>query len=267
MQLKNLLSDTEALPSAPQAVLDLARTFEDDDASTADVVAAIESDPMLVVQLLRVANSPVFFRGKVIDNASEAVRLLGQSRVRSLVIGLLARDAFPDVPEAALEQFWRLSLGTAELSRHLADLSGRDEDLCYLGGLLHMIGELVLRVAMPERLAELDTTVPVASPERAKAEVRTFGYSYCEAGGELLRRWRLPTRMVHIIERQRNANLVVLQDFEAMVVQLASWRVRALELGLTPEEQAEQYPAPLGKLLRIDAQAILGWPPLPDAED
>ncbi|RZA14394.1 MAG: HDOD domain-containing protein [Lysobacteraceae bacterium] len=267
MQLKNLLSETEALPSAPQAVLDLARTFEDDDASTADVVAAIESDPMLVVQLLRVANSPVFFRGKVIDNASEAVRLLGQSRVRSLVIGLLARDAFPDVPEAALEQFWRLSLGTAELARHLADLSGRDEDLCYLGGLLHMIGELVLRVAMPERLAELDTTVPVASPERAKAEVRTFGYSYCEAGGELMRRWRLPTRIVHIIERQRNANLLTLQDFEAMVVQIATWRMRAIELNWSEEEQLKNWPQPLGRALRIEAPDVIGWPPLPTGDD
>ncbi len=268
MQLKTLLTETEALPSAPQAVLELARTFEDEDAPTSDVVAAIEADPMLVVQLLRLANSPAFFRGKLIDSTSEAVRLLGLSRVRSLVIGLLARDAFPDVPEAALEQIWRLSLATADLSRHIAEVGGHDEEMCYLGGLLHLIGELMLRVSMPDRLAELDQTVPLASPERAKAEVKTFGYSYCEAGAELMRRWRLPTRVVHIIERQRNANLLVLRDLEAMAVQVAFWRVRAIELGQTDEEQLASWPATFGRALRVEAADVIGWqPPAPAADE
>lgn len=265
-QLQLLLSQADALPSAPDAVLRLAQTFENDDASTADVVEAVEGDPVLVAQLLRLANSPLFYRGRLIDNPSEAVRLIGLSKVRALVIGMVARDAFPGVPETALQQFWRVSLMTAELARHIAGLTRApvEEDTAYLGGLLHMLGELAMRVAVPERMAELDARVHVLAPERAKEEVRTFSYSYAEIGAEIARRWRLPLRVVRIVEKQRDLTLKPAQDADVMAVQLAGWRARAIESGLSPQEQAERYPASLGKLLGIEPGDVLGWQP-PDA--
>jgi HD-like signal output (HDOD) protein len=260
MQLKTLLAQIDALPSAPHAVLELARTFEDDDARTADVVAAIESDPVLVAQLLRVANSPVFFRGRPIEGSSEAVRLLGLSQVRALVIGLLARDAFPALPEDLLQQFWRFSLNTAELARHLTE-QGHGDDDAYIGGLLHLIGALAMRVAMPERMAEIDVLVPAMAIDRIKAETRAFGYSYAEVGAELTYRWRLPPRIVRIVDKQRAAGLSVAQDANAMVVQVASWRARAIELALTEEEQLKLYPAAVGKALGLVPTDVMAWTP------
>jgi HD-like signal output (HDOD) protein len=228
------------------------------------VVGAIESDPVLVAQLLRVANSPVFFRGRPIEGTSEAVRLLGLSQVRSLVIGILARDSFPTLPEALLQQFWRFSLNTAELSRHLAE-QGHGDDDAYLGGLLHLIGALAMRVAMPERMAEIDASVPAMALERIKAETKAFGYSYAEVGSELTYRWRLPQKIVKIIERQRASGAALMQDTNAMVVQVASWRARAIELGLSEEEQIKLYPTAVGKALGLNPTELLLWQPAESA--
>jgi HD-like signal output (HDOD) protein len=62
MQLTTLLSELHHLPAAPVVVLKLVRTFDDDNARTVDLVEIIEGDPVLVVQLLRLANSSAFFR-------------------------------------------------------------------------------------------------------------------------------------------------------------------------------------------------------------
>ena len=259
MQLNALIASSSALPSAPQAVLELARTFEDEDARTADIVSVIESDPVLVLQLLRVANSPLFFRGRLIESPSEAVRLLGLSKVRSLVTGILAKDAFPSLPEEVLNQYWRFSLNTAELSRHIANLGRGDEDTAYIGGLLHMIGELVMRVGMPERMAVVDTVMPLMEPDRISAETKAFGYSYAEVGAELARRWRLPAAIARIVDRQRSSNMTSTQDYDALVVQMASWRARSLELGWEGDALVKAFPANYAKALGVAAEDILGW--------
>lgn len=261
MQLSSLIASSSALPSAPQAVLDLARTFEDEDARTADIVAVIESDPVLVLQLLRVANSPMFFRGRLIESPSEAVRLLGLSKVRSLVIGILAKDAFPALPEEVLNQYWRFSLNTAELSRHIAGLGRGDEDTAYIGGLLHMIGGLVMRVGMPERMAAVDAVTPLMAPERIATEVKTFGYSHAEVGAELARRWRLPSPIARIIDRQRSNNMTNVQDYDALVVQMASWRARSIELGWEGDALVQAFPANYAKALGVAAEDVLDWKP------
>ncbi len=260
MQLKALLAEADALPSAPDAVIDLAQTFENEDASTADVVNAIEADPVLVAQLLRVANSSLFFRGRVIEDTAQAVRLLGLSQTRALVIGLSACESFPTLPEAMLQQYWRVSLNTAEIARHIADVRGGDSDV-YISGLLHLIGELAMRVAMPARMAEVDAATPVMALERHKTESKMLGYNYADVGAELTRRWGLPASIVRIIERHRSAVLGGAQDFNAMTVQLASWRARAIELELTADEQAKLFPANIGRALGIKPEDVIGWLP------
>jgi putative nucleotidyltransferase with HDIG domain len=268
MQLTTLLSELHHLPAAPAVVLKLVRTFDDDNARTADLVEIIEGDPVLVVQLLRLANSSAFFRGRLIENVADAVRMLGLSQLRALAIGVAARDSFPQVSDARLECFWRVSLMTAALARKLADNTPADEDATYLGALLSRIGELALRVMQPERMAELDQRLSPLAFERAREEVKVFAYSYVEVGAELLRRWQLPSRIVRIVERQRLTTLMVAQDREALLVQLAAWRVRVHEMEWSADEVAKAFPAKDARLLGINAQDFLAWEPDGDkAED
>ncbi len=261
MDLKTLLAQPNALPSAPQAVLQLVKTFEDDDAHVDDIVECIEADPVILAKLLRLTNSPMYFRGRPIETANEAVRLLGQTKVRALVIGLIARDSFPGLPEKVLQQFWAFSSTTAELSRFIAGLIAADEDAVYTGALLHMIGELVMRIGMPKEMAALDTRADVLSLTRGGAEVAKFGYSYAEVGSALTREWKLPDRIVRIVSNHRAPNLTDAMDVNAAVVHLAAWRARAIELELPEDEQIKRYPVNTGQALGVDPSKIVRWMP------
>jgi HD-like signal output (HDOD) protein len=263
MDLNTLLAQPNALPSAPQAVLRLMKTFDDDNAGTNDIVDCIESDPVIVAKLLRLANSPFYYRGRLVESAGDAVRFLGQTKVRSLVIGLIAKDSFPAVSPAALEQFWRFSSITADLARHIARTISSDDDAAYTGGLLHMIGELVMRVGMTARMAALDATSQPLSIGRGKAETEAFGYSYAEVGRELAMQWQLPERIVRIIARQRAPDLNDVAEYNAAVVHVASWRARAIELQLPEDVQIRLYPVNAGKALGLDPASIVHW--VPDA--
>jgi HD-like signal output (HDOD) protein len=261
MELNALLAQPNALPSAPQAVAKLIKTFDDEDASTDDIVECIEADPVIVAKLLRLANSPFFFRGRTIESVSDAVRLLGQSQVRSLVIGLIARDSFPALPPAVLQQFWRFSLTTADLARHVSRNISSDSEAAYTGALLHMIGALVMRVGMTEKMMALDRITPPLSIGRGKAEVEMLGYSYAEVGAALARLWQLPASIVRVIETQRTPDLTDARNFDAAVVQLASWRARAIEMSLPEDVQIRLYPVSIGKALGVDPASIVRWSP------
>ncbi|RYH14206.1 MAG: HDOD domain-containing protein [Alphaproteobacteria bacterium] len=264
MDINTLLAQPNALPSAPQAVLDLMKTFDEEDAHFDDIVECIEADPVIVAKLLRLANSPMFYRGRPVESTGEAVRLLGQTKVRSLVIGLIARDNFPALPESILNQFWSFSATCADLSRYLAGQISSDEDAAYTGGLLHMIGELVMRVGLPRQMASLDTSKSgLLSLQRGAAEVQLLGYSYAEVGAALGKQWQLPERIVRIISNHRSPNLEDMADVNAAVVHMASWRARALELEMSEDDQIRLYPVATGKALGIEPAKIVQWTPAP----
>lgn len=262
MDLDTLLSQPNALPSAPQAVAELMKTFQEEDAHFDDIVSCIEADPVILAKLLRLANSPMFYRGRAVESAGDAVRLLGQTKVRALVIGLIARDSFPALPEHILNQFWSFSTTCAELSRYIASEVKSDEDAAYTGGLLHMIGELVMRVGLPRQMATLDSSRSgLLSLARGQAELALLGYSYAEVGAALARQWQLPERIVRIVERHRSPDLTDTADVNAAVVHMASWRARSLELDMPEDDQIRLYPVATGKALGLEPIKIVRWQP------
>ena len=66
-----------------------------------------------------------------------------------------------------LNQFWRYSLNTANLSRYIALPIRIDENTAFTAGLIHGIGELVMHVGMPEAMIDLDRSVPMLDLKRS----------------------------------------------------------------------------------------------------
>ncbi len=267
MDLNSLLSRPNALPSAPHAVLRLMKTFEDDDVHIKEIVSCIESDPVIVAKVLRLANSPFFYRGRPAESVLEAVALMGQTKVRALVIGLIAKDSFPSLPEDALKQFWRFSSVTGELARYIAQKVGADDDVAYTGGLLHMIGELVMRVVLTKEMNELDDKIHPLAVGRDKAELAKFGYSFAEVGAELCRKWELPSRMIEVVASQSNPDLENPNHRNATIVHIASWRARALELQIPEEVQIRFFPIEASKAIGLDPSRVANWEPEAPRED
>jgi len=178
--------------------------------------------------------------------------------VRALVIGAALGDGFHSVGGMNLNQFWRYSLNTANLSRYIALPIRIDENTAFTAGLIHCIGELVMHAGMPEAMIDLDRSVPMLDLKRARAEKGMFGYSYAEVGAALAREWRFPKRMVDAIEHQIAPFDNDVYEPIAGVIHIASWRARAEELSLGSEGLINTYPDPIGLVLGIDPDTVIG---------
>ena len=94
--------------------------------------------------------------------------------------------------------------------------------------------------------------------KRARAERGLFGYSYAEVGAALAREWKFPKKMINAIEHQVAPFDNDVYEPIAGVIHIASWRARAEELSLGSEGLINTYPDPVGLVLGIDPDTVIG---------
>jgi HD-like signal output (HDOD) protein len=258
MQIEKLLKQPSALPSAPKVVRKLIETFEQEDVDIMQAAIYIESDPVLTAKLLKLANSAFFGLHRSVTTARDAISVMGLIKVRALVIGAALGDCFHTVASVNLNQFWRYSLNSANLSRYLALPIKIDENTAFTAGLIHGIGELVMHVGMPEAMIDLNRSVPMLDLKRAKAERGLFGYSYANVGAALAREWNFPKKMINAIEHQNAPFDNDVYEPIAGVIHIASWRARAEELDFRSDGLINTYPDPIGLVLGIDPDTVVG---------
>lgn len=258
MQLEKLLKQPNALPSAPKVVRKLMETFEQDEVDLMRAASLIEDDPVLTAKLLKMANSAFFGLHRSVTSARDAISVMGLIKVRALVIGAALGDGFHSVGGMNLNQFWRYSLNTANLSRYIALPIRIDESTAFTAGLIHSIGELVMHAGMPEAMIDLDRSIPMLDLKRARAERGLFGYSYAEVGAAMAREWKFPKKMIDSIEHQVAPFDNDVYEPIAGVIHIASWRARAAELALGSQALINTYPDPVGLVLGIDPDIVIG---------
>lgn len=257
MYIDKLLQQPNALPSVPKVVRKLIETFDQEDVDMPLVARLIEGDPVLTAKLLKMANSAFFGLTRSVSNVREAIAVLGLIKVRALVIGASLGEGFHRVGGVNLNQFWRYSINSANLSRYIAMPIKIDENTAFTAGLVHGIGKLVMHVGMPEAMLDLNRSVPLLDLKRAKVERSLFGYSYANVGAALAREWRFPKRMVDAIEHQAAPFDNDVYEPIAGVIHIASWRARAEEQSARTQLLINTYPDPVGLVLGIDPDTVI----------
>ena len=186
------LADFPVLDATVQRVIALC---DDERATTADLVEALEYDPSFSANLLRFANSAAQAHPIRAKSVRQAVMLVGRRALRRLAI------------EAATFRFLERARGNGgvacgDLHMHAVNVAacatvaatrgGVRGEAVHLGALLHDVGKLVLPAAFGA--AECDA-IAVEFPggaERVRAERERFGIDHAQAGALLCLAWNLP---------------------------------------------------------------------------
>jgi putative nucleotidyltransferase with HDIG domain len=158
------------------------------------------SDPALAVDLLTIANSPLYgFNGRV-NNIRHAITLLGLETVRSLAF-TVAMNSLTRGSSAkeGIRAVCSHGVATAVVGESLAPAFGVSASLVYTAGLLHDIGRLGLLAAEPERYADVTRREYQDIGESLLVEQFAFGYRHDEAGAFLGRTWGLPDALCECI--------------------------------------------------------------------
>ena len=253
MKLESLLDRPNKLPTIPKVTQQLMRSFGDENVTVEEIARHLSADPTMSAKLLRLANSAYFNLSRTIGTVDDALRMLGFTMVRNLVLGQSLGAAFRNTPGMQMAQFWRYNLYAACGSRWLAQRTGTDADSTFTVGLLHGIGQLHLHAAEPREAAALDREVHVLGAGRAQAERAAFGFHHGDVAAELARIWNFPPPIVAALRAVPEPLAAPPFSPPAACVHLAAWRARAEVLGTAGALEAGEYPVAVGRRLALDS--------------
>lgn len=227
-----LLDSIPSIPAVLQTLLaELAQPPEE--VNLLAVADLIGRDKSLAAQCLRMANSPLFGRGKPTDSLRGAVRTLGIGHTRDIAIScsMMQIGGAQHVLDPVV--FWEHSLGCAILSRKLARSVGfNDPEKAYLAGLLHDLGYVVNLILMPERAKAAAARASAEGIFVGEVEFESLGFTHCQSGELLAKRWHFPDDLVEVILTHHNPRAAVLNPGLVAIVALADRLCRSSDLGL-----------------------------------
>lgn len=191
-----------AFPKSVQRILELAR----EDASTAkELVTVIDRDPVLTLKMLKVVNSAYFRLPRQINAVGHAVVFLGFNATKNLALGMAAIGMLPTGQTAGFDwqDYLVHSVATAAIARRLAArVPDADPMECFVAGLLHDFGKVVMARSMPQRLEEALAACRADGSSLHLALQRQFGVDHASVGAQLVERWRFSASLVETIQHQ-----------------------------------------------------------------
>ena len=129
--------------------------------------------------------------------------------------------------------------------------------LAFTIGMMHAIGQLVMHSGMAAEASALDKTVGPYEAARLQAERDAFGFDFAQVGAELANRWKFPDIFADTIRAFPDPAASNPASRMAGVVHLATWRTRAEELKLNPDELAATLPLAVAESLGLSADELL----------
>ena len=203
---RQILGDVKGLPTFPETIENLLGLCDNPDSSMEDIAEAIERDPALTTDVVRLSNSAGFISGKRIYNAIDAVKTIGLKNVRALLMVSSARNIL-DSRYEKFEEIWehcnRVSLYSRFISRDY-QLTGRFENIA-TAGLLHDLGMIVLLSTDMELMQRISSIVSDRGIINSTVlEEVSIGISHSALGGVIARRWNFPDYLIEAIQHHHS---------------------------------------------------------------
>jgi len=223
------------------------------DADVAVLERMILDDQVLATEVLRVANSPFYCAASPITTVRNAIVRLGRQMVKRIVSLVSERPRYkswyPDLNNMLIQLWTHVSM-TALSAQWLSQRLHLNaiQEVCFLGGLLHDIGRLIIICAIDEmrKTRNIEKTVPIEILDEFITD------NHCRVGYEIMKRWEIPD-VYCLISRDHHEPEFSADDLPLTIVRLANScssqteNIPASQLSETPEARA----------LNIDEDALL----------
>ncbi|MGD8492860.1 MAG: HDOD domain-containing protein [Desulfobacterales bacterium] len=202
-QVLGKLDRISDIPTLPTIVFELNKYLRDPDTSIKTVCDTIEKDQAIALKILKLVNSVFYgFKSKISD-LRNAVVLLGYNAVRNAIVSLSVINAFlkrVKLMDFDISQFWKHSLAVAVTSKNIAQLSKKESpDNCFVGGLLHDVGKVILAQYFPKLFEAVWSTLQNEHLTFYEAEQKSLPIDHSKIGAHLAAKWQLPQGLIDAI--------------------------------------------------------------------
>jgi putative nucleotidyltransferase with HDIG domain len=252
---RDLISEDETVFSLPKIYFELQEALNDPDKTFKDIGDIISYDPALTARLLKIVNSPFYGFPSEIETISHAISIIGMSQLTDLALATLVIYQFRCIPNTLfnMEKFWRHSMACGVAARSIAEFRGeKNAERFYLAGILHDIGRLVIFKKEPVLAREAFFRSKEQRENIYLSEQKLMGFNHADVGGELLKAWKLPPRLVEAVAFHHQPQAAKLYSFEAAVIHTSDYIVHVLSVGSDAEFSEPQLHSKSWDIIGMD---------------
>jgi HD-like signal output (HDOD) protein len=257
---KDLLEIVEKMPAFPQSVHRVIELTSDINSDPRALVEVIEHDPILIMKILKMVNSPYFGLAEKITSVNHAVVYIGINTVKNLALSTATLGVLPRTNKAGfdMDAFLLHSLSTAIIARIIArklKVPEKEAFDFFLSGLLHDFGKIVFAHFMPNDFKLVLQMVKDEGLPIYEAEQKIFAADHTQIGSLLGEKWNLPVHLISCIKNHhchdRKESLII------DVVWAADQISKELKIGFGGENRIEKLPDGILESFGADAQAVI----------
>lgn len=200
---ENIIKGIKSLPPLSKTIMDIQQL--DSESSVADLIKIVEKDPMIVADLLKAANSPLYNFSKEITSIAQVVSLFGLNITRSIILGQAMKKLMSvDLEPYGIDEleFSHLSLVQANLAYALAKrIIPHNQDLIFLAALLQESGKILLAKELKEiaKVEEFQKSIKT-SANISIQEKEILGTTTAQVTARIFHYWKLDTKLIKIIQ-------------------------------------------------------------------
>lgn len=200
-RIRKLVGSCNILPSLPDLYIELTKAAQSDSTDAKVIAGIISRDVAMSAKLLQLVNSSFFGVGRQVSSISQAVTMLGMTRIKALVLNEhIFREFKPSkpIPGFSIVGLRNHSFAVAEVARLISmkeHQKGDQTDQAFTAGLLHDIGILMLASHHPDGFEEVIYKSRQFVGPCSTIEEELLGATHGEIGAYLLGLWSLPSKI------------------------------------------------------------------------
>ncbi len=259
LNLKNNFN-LDMIPTLPAVAAEAIEALNSQDRSSASLAKIVGKDPAISTRVLKIANSPYYSLSRTITTLSNAIVILGEQTIKSLVLAVCLQNMHRDIG-AFEKMLWEDTMIGALGSQFLAKkLSICDPDEAFIAGLLRHVGKLVLCQNTSIKSLLLMDMIKNENPKTIDLERQIFGADHAEVGAEVLRQWQFHESFIQVARHHFDANCSSLQDEQTSnmvsLVNICS-QFPALFGTFGPDQEIDLGALPGAKNLKLETEALI----------
>lgn len=255
-----ILSGIKQVESMPTAVQKAVGILNDEKGDMTVLARAVELDPGMTSNVLRIANSAYMGSMSRVNNLRDALVRLGTGKTLEIMVasGVAPKmqkevRGYDLAPGRLLEHSIAVAVAAEGLGRRLGL---KAPGHTFTSGILAGIGKTVLGTFMEvdaEPILELASTEDIMFDE---AEDRVLGVNHAEVGALLLETWGLPEEIVSVVRWHLRPDLCESEDVALDLVHAGDFLAKTMGAGLGLDGMNYQPSAKVVKRIGLTPEVL-----------
>ena len=231
-----LVNEVREMPPLPQSIIQILEIVNNDKSSSQELAKVFERDPTLAVNILKLANLPVYGFTSKISTINHAIVCLGLEMVKSIALTSCTHEMLnKEIPAYSLGEgmLWQHAISCATCARIIAQRIGyKDNEEAYIAGLLLDIGKIILSGFAEDEFNQVSERAEKNKIPFNIAEQEVLGFGHPQVGGRIIKKWNLPSALVEAVQHHHQPNNTKTHKTLTNIVHLADAISCMLGIGL-----------------------------------